>query len=114
MKKVIIKGSIMRIQSVTPANIRKHFINNTKSILQNNADNISQQLSDKINFGVGDDYGFDLNAAEVPEPGKKGLLGIVTVLTFPISVPAMMLYESYKEKHKDDVKTDMNYDNIED
>ena len=45
---------------------------------------------------------------------KKGLLGIVTVLTFPISVPAMMLYESYKEKHKDDVKTDMNYDNIED
>ena len=47
MKKVIIKGSIMRIQSVTPANFKKHFINNTKSILQNNADNISQPLSDK-------------------------------------------------------------------
>lgn len=119
MTKAIIKGSIMRIQSVTPANFKKHFINNTKSILQNNTDNISQPLSDKINFGVGDDYGFDLNAPEVPEPGnkpgfKKGLLGIVTVLTFPISVPAMILYESYKEKHKDDVKTDMNYDNIED
>ncbi len=109
----------MRIQSVIPANFKKHFINNTKSILQNNADNISQPLSDKINFGVGDDYGFDLNAPENPDPSnkpgfKKGLLGIVTVLTFPISVPAMMLYESYKEKHKDDVKTDMNYDNIED
>lgn len=109
----------MRIQSVTPANFKKHLINNTKSILQNNADNISQPLSDKINFGFGDDYGFDLDAPEVPEPGnkpgfKKGLWGILGFLTFPLSGSAYCIYDHYKDKHKDDVKTDMNYDNIED
>lgn len=109
----------MRIQSITPANIRKTLFNNTKSFLQNNADNISQPISDKINFGVGEDYGFDINPPENPDPSnkpgfKKGLLGIATILTFPISVPALLIYESYKDKHKDDVKTNMNYDNIED
>ena len=108
----------MRIQSITPANIRKTLFNNTKSFLQNNADNISQPISDKINFGVGEDYGIDINAPENPnkdKPGfKKGLLGIATILTFPISVPALLIYEGYKDKHKDDVKTNINYDNIED
>ena len=112
------KGVIMRVLSVTSSNIRKQITNNTKAFLQNNADNISEPLADKINFGVGEDYGIDLNAPENPnqdKPGfKKGLIGIATMLTFPISVPAMVLYEKYKDKHKDDVKTNMNYDNIED
>lgn len=109
----------MRIQSISSSNIRKQLVNNTKSFVQNNADNITQPISDKINFGVGEDYGCDLDAPENPDPSnkpgfKKGLLGIATILTFPISIPALYLYESYKEKHKDDIKTNMNYDNIED
>ncbi len=117
--KAIYKGIIMRIQSITSTNVRKFLTNNTKSFLQNNADNITQPISDKINFGVGEDYGFDINPPENPDPSnkpgfKKGLLGIATILTFPISVPLLIMHEKYKDKHKDDVKTDMNYDNIED
>lgn len=109
----------MQVQSITSANVRKFLTNNTKSFLQNNADNITQPISDKINFGVGEDYGFDINPPENPDPSnkpgfKKGLLGIVTILTFPISVPAIIAYEKYKDKHKDDIKTNMNFDNIED
>ena len=108
----------MRIQSITTNIIRKHFNDNAKSFIQNTSDNMSEQLSDKINFGVGEDYITDLDAPENPnsssKPGfKRGLLGIATILTFPISVPAMMIYEHYKDKHKNDIKTNMNYDNIE-
>ncbi len=109
----------MRIQSITSMNVRKYLANNTKSFLQNNADNISDPISDKINFGVGEDYGgVDLDAPENPntdKPGfKRGLMGIATILTFPISVPAWLLYQKYKDKHKDEIKTNMNFDNIED
>ena len=109
----------MRIQSITSMNVRKYLANNTKSFLQNNADNISDPISDKINFGVGEDYGgVDLDAPEYPntdKPGfKRGLMGIATILTFPISVPAWLLYQKYKDKHKDEIKTNMNFDNIED
>ena len=108
----------MRIQSITATNVRKYLSNNAKSFLQNNADNISDPISDKINFGVGEDYGLDINAPE-PDPSnkhgfKKGLLGIATILTFPISIPAWILYQKYKAKHEnDEIKTDMNYDNID-
>ncbi len=109
----------MRLQPITPVNVRRFLADSTKSFLQNNADNITQPISDNINFGVGDDYGFDLLAPENTNPDKpgfkRGLMGVVTILTFPISVPALILYEKYKDKHKDDeVKTNMNYDNIED
>ena len=115
----LIKGSIMRVNSILPVTVKKSFINNTKSIFQSNADNFSQPLSDTINFGVGEDYGgVDLDAPENPNadgPGfKKGLLGIATMLTFPVSVPILFAYEKYKDKHKNDIKTNMNYDNIED
>ena len=117
--KAIYKGIIMRIQSITSANVRKFLTNNTKSLLQNNADNITQPISDKINFGVGEDYGCDLDAPENPDPSnkpgfKKGLLGIVSIIFFPIAIPGFVIYDKYKNKHKDDVKTNMNYDNIED
>lgn len=110
----------MRIQSITSANIRKYVTNNTKSFIQNNADNLTQPISDKINFGVGEDYGgVDFLAPENPDPSnepgfKNGLLGIATIFTFPLSVPAIIAYENYKDKHKDDIKTNMNFDNIED
>lgn len=109
----------MRIQPITSANVRKFFTNNTKSFVQNNADNITQPISDKINFGVGEDYGCDLDAPENPDPSNKpgftkGLAGIATIFTFPLSVPALIAYEKYKDKHKDDIKTNMNFDNIED
>ena len=109
----------MRIQSIIPATVKSNFLNNTKAFIQTNSDTISQSLSDNVNFGVGEDYGgvnFDAVENTNPQkPGfKKGLLGIVTVLTFPISVPIMIAYESYKDKHKDDIKSNINPDNIED
>lgn len=109
----------MRIQSITSMNVRQYLANNTKSFLLNNADNISDPISDKINFGVGEDYGgVDLDAPENPntdKPGfKRGLMGIATIITFPISVPAWLLYQKYKDKHKGEIKTNMNFDNIED
>ena len=59
-----------------------------------------------------------LYAPENPNTGKpgfkKGLLGIATILTFPVSVPAWLLYQKYKEKHEGEIKTNMNFDNIED
>lgn len=109
----------MRVYAITSNNVKKYLSNNTKSFLENNADNISDTILDNINFGVGEDYGgVDFDAPENPNTGKpgfkKGLIGIATILTFPVSIPAMILYEKYKDKHKDDVKTDMNYDNIKD
>ena len=63
----------------------------------------------------------NINRQNVPEnphedkPGwKKGLLGVATILTFPVSVPAMIAYEHYKDKNKDKQKTNINPDNIED
>lgn len=108
----------MRVQSITATSVRKYLSNNTKSLLQNNADNISNPISDKVNFGVGEDYGLDINAPENPDPNnkpgfKKGLLGIATILTFPISVPAWLLYQKYKAKHDGEIKSDINYDNID-
>ena len=109
----------MRIYSITSANVRKYLSNNTKSLLQNNADNLSDTISDNVNFGVGEDYGgVDLDAPENPntdKPGfKRGIMGIATILTFPVSVPAWLLYQKYKDKHEGKIKTNMNFDNIED
>ncbi len=105
----------MHIQAITSSNVRKYLTNNSKSFLQNNADNIS----DKINFGIGEDYGLDINAPDNPDPNnkpgfKKGLLGVATILTFPISIPAWLLYQKYKDNHDHKIKTNMNFDNIED
>jgi len=97
----------MHIQPITSNFVRKQTFNKYQQNPQN-----------MINFGVGEDYICDLDAPapSSEEPGfKRGLFGILTALTFPISVPAMIMYEKYKDKHKDDyVKTDMDYDAIED
>lgn len=109
----------MQVHSIIPAAAKRNFFSNTKSFIQTNTDSICQPLSDNVNFGVGEDYGgvnFDAVENTNPQgPGfKKGLLGIVTILTFPVSVPIMIAYEKYKDKHKDDIKTNINPDNIED
>ena len=120
MKKQFIRGNPMRIQAITSTNVRRNLINNTKSFIQNNADNLTQPITDTINFGVGEDYGgVDFLAPENPDPSnepgfKNGLIGIISMLTFPASFPATVAYEAYKDKHKDDIKTNMNFDNIED
>ena len=98
----------MRLQAITPVSARRN-----QNIYQTN--NINRQ---NIHFCVGEDYGPDLNDPENPnkdKPGfKKGLTGILTVLTFPVSVPAMIAYEHYKDKNKDKKKSNINPDNIED
>ncbi len=77
-----------------------------------------QKLGNKISFGVGEDYGVDLDAPENPDPTnkpgfKRGLLGVITMLTFPISVPLLYWYDKRKEERENKFTTDMNYDNIE-
>lgn len=98
----------MRLQAITAVTARRN-----QNLYQ--ANNINRQ---NVHFGVGEDYGPDLNAPENPnedKPGwKKGLLGVATILTFPVSVPAMIAYEHYKDKNKDKQKTNINPDNIED
>ena len=105
----------MRIQA-----INNNFVRNNGSLNRLN----NKSMHNNITFSAGEDYGCDLDAPENPEPTnkpgfKKGLLGVVTALTFPVSVPTILFYEKYKDdknknKDKDQVKTNMNYDNIKD
>lgn len=90
----------------------------------NNRFNFDRTLNNKaignnVAFGVGEDYGgIDLDAPENPNKDnpnfKDGLMGVVSMLTFPVSVPIIVAREAYKDRNKDKIETDIDPNNIED
>ncbi len=108
----------MRILPINSFITKKNILNGTREFVQNNATNITDPIKDNVNFCAGEDIGgIDLLAPENDNPNepsfKDGMLAVLAVMTFPISFPIITAYESYKDKHANDLKTDIDPDNIE-
>ena len=99
----------MRIQAIS-SNLTNNKFNINKSF-DKNLKNVS--------FGVGEDYGgVDLDKPENPnlnDPDfKDGMIGIISMLTLPVSFPIIVAREAYKDKYENKIETDIDPNNIED